>query len=346
MSLFQILALSRGFILHALQHPLDALLSFGPTLNEATFGLMGTTFDPTRDIGDLSGKVILVTGGNAGLGKETVLQLALHNPSRIYLAARDAVKAREAISSIQETLTSPVDIRHLSLDLSSFKSIREAVVKFCSNCDRLDLLILNAGTMGNPPQLTEEGFEIQFGTNHIGHFLFTKLLLPTLQRTATTTNRDRVSDVRVVTVSSAANLIAPPFEVMTSTSALLAAHTMKRYGASKAANILFASELARRCPDILSVSVHPGAVTSELYRYAPTIHPFAKVTLSVISGFFRSTRTGASNQLWVATTARDELTNGDYYVPIGVCGSTGYTKDADMARQLWEWTEEQISTRS
>lgn len=280
--------------------------------------------------------------GNAGLGKEAIFQLAQHNPSRIYLGARNATKAQDAIASIQEGLSSPVDIRHIPLDLASFKSIRAAAEKFNSDCDRLDILMLNAGTMGNPPTTTEEGFEVQVGTNHIGHFLFTKLLLPTLQRTVATP----ASDVRVVTLSSVGHSAAPSFEVMTSTQALLDGSTWTRYGASKAANILFAAELARRYPDILSVAVHPGAVSSDLYAHASASSAIMKYGLAASSLAFRNVKSGALNQLWAAGEKRELLTNGAYYVPVGAQASTQYATDADLGKKLWEWTEAQIAEKS
>ncbi|RAH59157.1 short-chain dehydrogenase/reductase family protein [Aspergillus piperis CBS 112811] len=329
------------FLSNVLSRPVESYCSFGPTVSEITFGLLGYSFNPERDINDLSGKVVFVTGGNAGLGKETVLQLARHRPSRIYLAARNATKAEDAIASIQEQVPS-ADIRHIALDLSSFKSIRAAAEQFTSECDRLDLLVLNAGIMNCPPALTEEGFEIQFGTNHVGHFLLTQLLLPTLQRTV-----ELSRDVRVVTLASAANVAAPPYDVMTSTPALLADHTLTRYSASKAANILFASELARRHPEILSVAVHPGSVVSDLWDHTIKTGVVAKYTIGAILAFSRSIRSGALNQLWAAGARRELLTNGAYYVPIGV-HATGnrYAKDVDMARRLWEWTEQQIAEKS
>ncbi|KAF7155642.1 hypothetical protein CNMCM5623_008184 [Aspergillus felis] len=278
-------AIAASLASYAILHPLDFYSSVGPTVNETTFGLLGASFDPKRDITDLSGKVIFVTGGNIGLGKETILQLAHHRPSRIYLGARNATKARDAIADIQKQLSTPADIRHIPLDLASFASIRSAAEKFTSECDRLDVLILNAGTMGNPPTTTEEGFEVQFGTNHIGHFLLTKLLLPVLQKTAASPSS---TDVRVVTLSSLANCVAPSYDVMTFTDALLAASTWTRYAASKAANILFASELARRYPEILSVSIHPGAVTSNLYEHAKASDLVTKGGVAALSLFFRS----------------------------------------------------------
>ncbi|PYH91928.1 short-chain dehydrogenase/reductase family protein [Aspergillus ellipticus CBS 707.79] len=328
---------------NVLLRPVELYSSLGPTLNELTFGLFGYSFKPERDIEDLSGKVVLVTGGNTGLGKETILQLARHNPARIYLSARNATKAQEAIDSIKERFPS-VDLRYLPLDLSSFQSIHAAAEQFTAECDRLDILILNAGIMNTPPGLTEEGFEIQFGTNHIGHFLFTKLLLPTLQKTVALST---TKDVRVVTLSSVASVAAPNFETMTSTSALLANHTATRYSASKAANILFASELARRHPEILSVAVHPGSVVSDLWKHTPNINAVSQYTTPLIMQFSRSIRTGALNQLWAAGVNRALLVSGAYYVPIGIRGTNNpHANDTEMQRRMWEWTEQQIAEKS
>lgn len=255
------------------------------------------------------------------------------------MGARNETKARDAIASIQEQLSSPVDIRFVPLDLASFKSIRVAADEFTADCDRLDILVLNAGTMGNPPTTTDEGYEIQFGTNHIGHFLFTKLLLPTLQKTAS----EPSADVRVVSVSSVGHNGSPSFEVMTSTNDLLESSTWTRYGASKAANILFASELARRYPEIMSVSAHPGAVSSDLYVHAKSSSPFLKYGLASSSLFFRSVRTGALNQIFAAGVKRDRLTNGAYYVPIGTWSEHNkYADDAELGKKLWEWTDAEI----
>ncbi|KAJ5456406.1 hypothetical protein N7530_011680 [Penicillium desertorum] len=325
---------TRGFATYSLRHPREALSSFGPTLNEATFGYLGPSFKPERDIRSLDGKVILVTGGNAGIGKETILQLAKHRPSRIYMAARTESKARESIESLQSQLSSPADIRFLALDLSSFKSIRAAADKFKSDSDRLDILILNA---------------VQLGTNHTGHFLLTKLLLPTLQKTIDLQRaKDEVPDVRVVTLASAAHAVGPStFEEITSTPGLLASSTWTRYGASKSANILFASELARRHPDILSIAVHPGAVDSGLYGHTKGLNSMMKYGLAAAgSMFFRSVATGALNSLWAAGTQSENIINGAYYTPIGYrSGGTATVQDAQLAHRLWDWTEAQVSKR-
>ena len=272
------------------------------------------------------------------MGKETVIQLAHHKPSRIYMGARNEEKARAAIASIQAELPSPADIRCIQLDLASLESIQTAVKKFTVDSDRLDLLILNAGVMGNDATTTKEGFEIQFGTNHIGHFLLTKLLLPTLERTRKEDN----TDVRIVAVASLANMMAPSFETMTSTKALLEASTWTRYGASKAANILFAAELARRFPSLLSVSIHPGIVSSGLYD----TNAATREQRGAIERIGRSIRTGALTQLWASGVKKELLSNGAYYTPIGVPATRNkFVSDKEEAKKLWEWTDEQIAKK-
>lgn len=359
---FRDIAAVRGFATYGLRHPREALSSLGPTLNELTFGALGASFQPARDIRSLQDRVVLVTGGrsfdpktwtitntvpgNTGIGKETILQLAKHRPSRIYMAARTESKARESIASLQTQLPS-ADIRFLPLDLSSFKSIRDAARSFQTDSDRLDVLILNAGTMGNPPTCTAEGFEIQLGTNHIGHFLFTKLLLPTLLKTVDMQRaKEEEPDVRVVTVASVAHAVGPSsFEEMTSTDSLLKASTWTRYGASKSANILFAAELARRYPEITSVAVHPGAVNSGLYEHTKEMGSIMNYGVTTMGSlFFRSVVSGALNSLWAAGVPKDHLENGAYYTPVGYrSGGTAFVQKSEVAKQLWEWTDRQIA---
>lgn len=152
-------------------------------------------FTPDTDIPDLSGKVIIVTGGSSGLGKESVHQLAKHNPARIFLGARTAKRGNAAIQEIESAVPSMKGrISYLEMDLASFASIQRATKTFQSQSDRLDILMNNAGVMAQPEGLTEDGYEIQFGSNYMGPALFTKLLWPTLQKTA----EQPKSDVRVV----------------------------------------------------------------------------------------------------------------------------------------------------
>ncbi|EDU48246.1 FabG Dehydrogenase with different specificities related to short-chain alcohol dehydrogenase [Pyrenophora tritici-repentis] len=303
---------------------------------------MRKSFNPAQDIGSLEGKVILVTGGNAGLGKQTIAYLSAHNPARIYLAARSESKAREAVTSIKSSVPNACEIVHLPLDLTSFTSIAEAASTFKARESRLDILVNNAGIMATPYSTTKEGYEIQFGTNHMGHALLTKLLLPTLLDTAKLPG----ADVRVVNLSSRGHLLAVSKGIEFNQAALEQESSWRRYGSSKLANVLFARELAEQYPQITSVSLHPGVILTDLFN-AVRANVFLKVGLWVygflglfLPGHYRSPEGGALNTTWCATVSREELENGAYYMPVGVkdAGSK-WVRDEGLRKKLWEWTE-------
>lgn len=322
----------------------------------------GVSFTPETDIQDLTGKVILVTGGewnpsliaqypaldsklirslgNIGLGKESILQLLKHNPRKIFLAARSETKAQEAIKSLKSSVSNDVEITWVPLDLMSGTSVKAAAEQVNAQTDRLDILILNAGVMALPPGETELGHEIQLGTNHTGHFHLTKLLLPTLLRTAEQPD----SDVRVVSLSSIGHNLAPAFETILDQEKLKNVNTNTRYGASKAANIVFAAELSRRYPSITSVSVHPGIIMTDLYSAVNQRYSVAALGHKVVGCVGTSVAQGACNQLWAAAGAKkEELTNGAYYVPVGNLKSQNrFSSSEDMGKRLWEWTETEL----
>ena len=276
--------------------------------------------------------------GNAGLGYQTALALAAHNPGKIYLCARNATKAKTAIESIKAAVPS-APIEFLELDVASLSSVVAAAKKFTSESQRLDTLYLNAGIMAVPEGLTTDGYEIQFGTNHVGHALLVKLLLPTLLCT-TETN----PDVRIVSLSSYAHNRAPKggieFESLKSTQANLG--TWDRYGESKLANILYAKELARRYPAIKTVSVHPGFVMTNLsdtFAKGSAVVKFATKWMAPLVSV--KPAEGALNQLW-AGTAKD-VVSGEYYTPVGVTGNTSILGlDSELAKKLWDWTEKEL----
>lgn len=299
----------------------------------------GAQFHPDNDIPDLSSKVILVTGGNTGLGKESCLQFAKHHAGHIWLAARTESKAQSAIDEIKKTVPD-AKISFLPLDLTSMQSIGDAAKMFQSKSDRLDLLLNNAGIMAVPVGTTKEGYEIQLGTNHIGHFLLTKLLLPTLQKTA----EQPGSDVRIVNMSSMGHQMAPNVGINFEDHHLPAASTWTRYGQSKLANILFASELARRYPNITSVAVHPGVVNTDLINSYNDSNTLFKYVYGMFSGLvFNDVPTGTKNQLWASTVAKDKLDSGAYYVPVGKKNAgSKQARDAELAKQLWEWSEREV----
>jgi NAD(P)-dependent dehydrogenase (short-subunit alcohol dehydrogenase family) len=297
-------------------------------------------FDTDKDIPDLSSKVILVTGGNSGVGKESLLQLSKYKPRRLYMTARSKAKYDAALADIKKQ-NPDANITFLEMDLASFASVKTAASTVLSENDRLDILMNNAGIMAVPPGFTKEGFEIQFGTNHMGHALLTKLLTPLLLKTAEEPN----SDVRIINVSSAAHAITPKggFASETVTTDMAEYHTYTRYGQSKMANIYFSRALAAKYPTITSIAIHPGRVATPLLdRYLETttamglfqrtFDVFRKITVDK----------GAVNQLWAAVGDRDRVRSGFYYVPVGKEGGNAQSKAPGKPEELWEWQEKQF----
>lgn len=218
----------------------------------------------SQDIPDLQDQVIIVTGGNVGLGYETIRQLSEHNPARIYLAARSRDKAEQAIADLKQANPQFTNIRFLELDLVLFASVKSAAAEFLSRESRLDILVNNAGIMMTPEGLTKDGYEIQFGTNVLGPALSTQLLLPTLRKTAKENN----AQARMVMLSSAAHARAPSdvykFDELRTTASHR--HTTERYTTSKLANLHYARALAKRETDAKIVPVHPGMVATNLHH--------------------------------------------------------------------------------
>ncbi|EME48984.1 hypothetical protein DOTSEDRAFT_162941 [Dothistroma septosporum NZE10] len=297
----------------------------------------GKSFNPDQDIPSLAGKVILLTGGNTGLGKETVKQLAKHDPQEIFLAARTPSKAEAAISEIQQAVPNG-KVSFIQMDLTSFESIKRAAESFKSRSNRLDILINNAGIMAVPYSKTSEDYEIQFGTNHMGHAFLTKLLLPTLLKTA----EQPGSDVRVINVSSEGHNMAPG--IIYDQDRLEKYSTWVRYGQSKLANILHARELQRRYPSITATSLHPGVILTDLYLSQKETNALMRTFLSLLTPLLMDVPAGAKNQLWAATASKEEVRKSAYFKPVGIAsgGSIWYAQKPQLAKDLWEWTEHEI----
>ncbi|KAF9871798.1 vacuolar protein sorting-associated protein 62 [Colletotrichum karsti] len=307
----------------------------------ATAFLMGGhDFKPDRDIPDLTGKVIIVTGGNAGLGLETIRQIAKHNPAHIYLAGRSKERGEKAIEALRKEGASIAPISYLPLDLSSFDSIKAAVQSFKESSQRLDLLINNAGIMSTPDGLTQEGYEIQFGTNHMGHALFTQLLLPVMKKTA-----NENPDVRIVFLSSGAEGWAPKdtYQFDKLKTKMPETASRYRYGISKVANIHYAAALAERNPEIKVVSVHPGVVETNLAESIINNSNFL-IGMVVYLGTkvaAVSPQKGALNQLWASFSP--DVRSGTFYHPVGVTGKgTRFSENKDKREQLYKWTEDEL----
>ncbi|RCI14051.1 hypothetical protein L249_8090 [Ophiocordyceps polyrhachis-furcata BCC 54312] len=298
-----------------------------------------TCFKPEKDIPSLEGKVILVTGGNVGLGKQAILDFASHRPRQIWLAARNVDKANEAIEEIRAQV-SEAPVKLLQMDLSSFESVKKAAETFAAESDRLDILMLNAGIMATSPALTKDGYEMQFGTNHMGHALLTKLLMPVMIQTA----KDHAdADVRVVCLSSIAHKQAPK-EGIVFDSLKTEANNMgafERYGQSKMANILYAKQLAKEYPQLTVSAVHPGVVRTNLASGMSGMPAVVRWMSPLANIFFTPVDQGAKNQLWASVSKGVE--SGEYYEPVGVggkCSSVGNSEE--LAKNLWDWTEEEL----
>lgn len=279
----------------------------------------------------------IASTGTAGLGAETIRSLAKHSPAQIYFSGRNAKKATELIA--EGTAKNPnVTVTFVKCDFTSLASIKAAVPELPSA--RLDVLICNAGIMAQPPGLTQDGYEVQFGVNHLAHALLIKLLLPVLLRTAET------ADVRILILTSLGFRGHPKggiqFDNLRTKQDFGAFGSWIRYGQSKLANILYAAELARRYPQITSLSIHPGVVETDLVGNLGRANKLFVYAANM--GKVVKPAEGAYNQLWAATSDKKKLANGTFYEPIGVV-STKHDKlsqDAKLAETLWEWTDKEL----
>ncbi|KAH7075012.1 hypothetical protein FB567DRAFT_610495 [Paraphoma chrysanthemicola] len=291
------------------------------------------------------GKVILVISGNSGLGKQSVLELARHSPAEIWLGSRSIKEAEEAITDIRRQVPKAPPIRILQMDLSSFQSICDAAATFHQQSGRLVLFNLNAGIMMVPHGTPRDGNEIQFGTNHMGHALLSKLLLPTLLKTA----EQPGSDVRVVVLFSSAHGYAPKsegidFDTLKTTGEKYSATAL--YGQSKLANILFARALAERYAQLNVSAIQPGIINTNLTKTMKENSVGMRVVTSIFSTLVGvPVGKGVLIQPWAA--AGSDVASGDYYEPIGSAGrGTKWTKDAELAEKLWTWTERELEYRT
>ncbi|ATZ56165.1 hypothetical protein BCIN_13g00130 [Botrytis cinerea B05.10] len=301
-------------------------------------------FDSNTDIPDLSGKVIIVTGGNSGLGKETVLQLAKHNPHLLYMGARSKAKAEEAIAEIKTTVPN-ANIKFLEIDISSLSSVKRGADAFLAENDRLDILVNNAGVMGLPPGLTEDGYESQFGTNHMGPALFTKLLLPTLQKTSLSPN----ADVRIVNISSEALKFGPPTGLVLAQNktSLASLSGAQRYGQSKLANLYFSQILAKKYPNIKTNAIHPGMVRTGITTNTTNNYWYLSWVFAIgFKMFLLNIHDGAKPQLFAATGKKEVVKSGAFYFPgVSEWDGNAITKNSKLADELWNWTEAELKSK-
>lgn len=284
----------------------------------------------TTDIPDQTGRTAVVTGANTGLGYETAAALAAKG-AHVVLAVRNLEKGKAAADLIARR-TPGADVTLQQLDLTSLQSVREAADQLHAALDRVDLLVNNAGVMFTPEEKTKDGFELQFGTNHLGHFAFTGRMLDLLLATP---------DSRVVTVSSIGHRFGRiRFDDLQSERSY---NRFTAYGAAKLANLLFTYELQHRLAGTTTsaLAAHPGGSASELDRHLPG--PL-KLVFAAMS---QDTEAGALPTLRAATDPG--VSGGQYLGPAGfmemrgtpkVVSSSRRSHDADVQRRLWTVSEE------
>lgn len=307
-----------------------------------------TAFNPS-DIADLSDRVYFITGGTAGLGSETISLLATKRPAHVFFSGRNSRKAEELIRKVNKT-SPETKLTFIQCDLSDLSSVKQAGQSLLAQIDRLDVFIANAGVMALPPGKSKDGYEIQFATNHLGHALLTQMLLPLMLRTA----EQPGSDVRIINLSSSAYKQAPrggfDFDSLKtdqdSLGGMIPGGKLCRYGQSKLANMSYAQALARRFPAIKSVSVHPGYIKTDLFATMSTLNMLPLRVIVPMDGGWTPVEQGCWNQVWAATTARQNLEDGAYYVPVAKKGKleTSQSRDARLADRLYEWTEKELAS--
>jgi len=290
------------------------------------------------DVPDESGRIAIVTGSNTGLGYDTARVLAARG-AQVVMAVRDTAKGETAAARIRG-ITPSADVKVHKLDLGSLDSVRTAAAELAAAYPRIDLLINNAGVMYPPKQSTADGFELQFGTNHLGHFALTGLLLKNLLS---------VDGSRVVAVASIAHNIKAKIDFADLQWEHRRYDRVAAYGQSKLANLMFAYDLQRRLSaanaKTISVAAHPGVAATELVRHVPGA---SLPGVSWLSGrLLNTSELGALPTLRAATDPA--VRGGQYWGPDGFKELRGYPKLVDSSTQshdtaiqdrLWTVSEE------
>jgi NAD(P)-dependent dehydrogenase (short-subunit alcohol dehydrogenase family) len=317
-----------------------------------TFDATSTTDEALEGV-DLSGKRALVTGVSAGLGVETARALAAHG-AEVVGAARDLAKAKAATAAVRADAANGGGLELIQLDLASLDSVRACADALVDDGQGFDLVIANAGVMATPFGKTADGFETQFGTNHLGHFVLVNRIASLMKPGA-----------RLVNLSSAGHQISdvdlddPNFD-------RAPYNAWEGYGRSKTANILFAVEFDRRhkASGLSATAVHPGAIRTELSRYldADAQRELTEIMAKVaqLPGAkpiaYKSVPQGAATSVWAAAVAKADAVGGSYCEDCHVAeivdapgftfaGVRPYALNPERAKALWAKSEELVGER-
>jgi NAD(P)-dependent dehydrogenase (short-subunit alcohol dehydrogenase family) len=318
-----------------------------------TFGATSTTDDVLAGM-DLRGKRVLVTGVSAGLGVETARTLAAHG-AQVVGAARDLAKADRATAQVRKDAAHGGGLELVALDLASLASVRRCADTLLAKALAFDLVIANAGVMACPLGYTADGFETQFGTNHLGHFVFVNriasLMRPGARLVSLASSGHRFADVDLVDP----NFVHTPYEPFVA------------YGRSKTANVLFAVEFDRRhkARGIRAAAVHPGGIATELGRYAYPDEGALQKRVDELNAEhvaaggpafrLKNVPQGAATSVWAGVVAPADAVGGRYCEDCHVAevlaggevsavsaGVRAYAVDPEHAKALWAKSEAMV----
>lgn len=270
----------------------------------------------------LDGKTVVITGANTGIGKETAIDLAKRG-AKVIIACRDMEKGETALKEVIEKSANE-NVTCMKLDLSDSKSIREFADNINKGEEKLNILINNAGVMVCPYGKTADGFEMQIGVNHMGHFLLTYLLLDLIKKSA---------PARIINVSSMAHSFGSiNLDDINSEKSY---DKQRAYAQSKLANVLFTRSLAKRLQGtgVTTYSLHPGVVQTDLWRHLNGPQQFV---MKVVSPFTKSSTEGAQTTIYCAVEPSLENESGGYYSDCAPAKCSSKAQDDDTAQKLWE----------
>jgi NAD(P)-dependent dehydrogenase (short-subunit alcohol dehydrogenase family) len=284
---------------------------------------------------DMTGKTVVVTGGNSGIGLETAVELGRMG-ARVIITARSQSRGEAAVATIAQRILGPGAIQGGSVELSVFDlgdlaSVRRGTADLLSRCPRLDVLVNNAGLVLTERSQTVDGYESTFAINHLGPFLLTTMLVPRLLESA---------PARIVNVSSTAHNTARRGMSFDDLQSKHGYSGMRVYGESKLANILFALELTRRYESqgLTANSLHPGTVRTG-YGADGDAKGFLALGIRIAKPFFLSPARGARTSIYLASSPDVADVSGNYFVKCKARSPRRWAQDADAARRLWNVSE-------
>lgn len=279
-------------------------------------------------------KLTIITGGNAGIGKATAIGLAKQG-HHIVITSRSKEKAEPAVAEIKkESGTNKVE--YVLLTLNSFKNVRESAAEIKSRFPKIDVLINNAGTYYSDLELSEDGIEQTLATNHVGHFLFTSLLMDNLKE---------AGSARIINLASMAHKSAKKLDLEDINYQNSGYSGWMSYARSKICNILFTRELGKRLEGsgINAYSIHPGGVRTEIAEKNSGF--FSKWGWRLMKPFMITVEDGAATSIYLASSDEVKDVTGHYYHKCKQVHGSSLSRDMDLASALWEKSEELIGEK-